>query len=344
MICDSRVVHDAHLDAREHDRGVPGFPGRGKMSRFNSIKSRLFLLLAAVLVPVLLVQAVIYQERFETRLSEAQLANMELARAIGKAFEQFVEDVFHQELVIGLALSASRRPSQEDVNTILERSALEHEGVLTFAWIDSTGRMIHSSRPGDRGLDVGDRQFFLEMRAGGEFHVSDLVLSDATGRAFFTISRSLRDGSGRLLGVVAAAVDPELLHDALGFERRIGGAVTLLDRTGRIVYRHPGEALSWEQRGLSTKIPPVIEAVKGREVSGLYSWGGERETRVYTLTPIDSIGWVAVASRSRQEVFGTIREQLLRHGLIFLTVIAGSMLFAFYMARTISSPVRRLRD
>jgi signal transduction histidine kinase/ActR/RegA family two-component response regulator len=304
----------------------------------------MFLLLAIVLVPVLLVQAVIYQDRFETRLNEEKMANMELSRAVGKAFEQFVEDVFHQQLVIGLALTASPRLSQKDVNTILERSALEHESVMSFAWVDTQGRMIHSSREGDRGIDVGDRSFFLEMRAGGEFHVSDLFPSDAAGKPFFTISRSIRDGTGRLLGVVAAAVDPDRLHTTLDFQRRIGGAVTLIDRNGRLVYRNPRIDLSWEQRDLGDVFPVVEEAIKGKEVSGITQSAIDQEARVYTLTPIDSVGWVAGASRPESEVVGVIRNQIIRHGLLFLAVVAASLLMAAVVGRTISNSVGRLRN
>jgi PAS domain S-box-containing protein len=316
----------------------------GFLSRFNTIRGRLFLLLAIVLVPALLVQYLIYKDRFEIRFSEELEANLEIARATGMAFQQFSEDVLHQELIIGLVLTASVRLAQEDIDTILEKSADEHPAVLSFAWIDSRGRIIHSSFKKDIGIDLSAQPFFQEMRGGADVHVSDLSLMRGSGRPFFTISRSFRDGTGNLLGVVTAIIEPDLLHTILAFERGGGGAVSLLDRTGRVAMRHPGIDLEWERRDRRDDLPDLIEALKGREVFGEVSVGLDRRARVYAFSPINSTGWVVAASRPEAEVVDVIKAMLLRDSVMFLAVVLLSLPVAAIVASTISSPVRRLRE
>jgi hypothetical protein len=71
------------------------------------IQSRLILLLLFILIPVLAIQAYIYYESYQARRAEALQSNLELARVLAKAFESFLQDILHQELAIGLAITSS---------------------------------------------------------------------------------------------------------------------------------------------------------------------------------------------------------------------------------------------
>jgi two-component system, sensor histidine kinase and response regulator len=315
--------------------------GRGLKSRFNTIRVRLFLLLAIVLVPALLVQMLIYRDRYETRRIEELRANMEIARSMCMAFEQFVEDLFHQELAMGLAI-ASGQLSRETIHTILSHNASEHPAILSFAWVDPQGRVVHSSFEGDEGLDLGSYQFFLEMHWGGSLHVSDLFLLPGSGKPAFTIGRSFRNEHGELNGVVVAVAEPDLLHTVLAFDRIGDGAVGLVDRTGRLVFRNPTLELSWEERDMSG-LPLIQDALRGREYSVERDIGFAGIPSVYAFTPIDSIGWFVGASRPESVVMALVQAGLIRHAGMFLAVMLFSIPLAALLAHSISSPVRRLR-
>jgi hypothetical protein len=71
------------------------------------IQSRLIILMIVVLLPILGIQALIYYDGFQTRKSEELKANLEMARAMGKAFEAFVQQILYQELAIGIAATGS---------------------------------------------------------------------------------------------------------------------------------------------------------------------------------------------------------------------------------------------
>jgi hypothetical protein len=93
---------------------------KGIWNRLNTIKNRLLLLVGVVLLPTLLIQAVIYKDRYELRRSDELQANMEVARGISMAFEAFVKDVLHQELLIGQAI-ASGKLFSEEIQIILKQ-------------------------------------------------------------------------------------------------------------------------------------------------------------------------------------------------------------------------------
>jgi PAS domain S-box-containing protein len=309
--------------------------------RFNSIRARLFLLIGIVLFPTILIQTVIYKDRYKLRQSDELQANMEVVRGFSMAFGEFVKDVLHQEIVIGLALASGHIP-KEGIQTLLELSAAEHQSILSYSWVDPNGSIIHSSFSGEVGVDFNSYHFFNELNAGGEAHVSDLFLLQESGSPVFTISRSLRDALGTNLGFVVAVVEPGLLDTSLAFKREGGGAVGLWDRNGRLVLRYPKLDFSWEERDLSG-LPFLQGALKGEEYTVEEAVGIDGVPRAYALTPIDTIGWFASASRPTAEIYSMVQGRLYRHAGMLLAAILISLPLAAYAAHTISSPVRRLR-
>jgi hypothetical protein len=77
----------------------------------QTIQMRLFLLLLVALLPILLIQAYLYYERLKTTRAEELQANLDLARAVGVAFNGLVQDILHTELAIGIAISCRMRPA-----------------------------------------------------------------------------------------------------------------------------------------------------------------------------------------------------------------------------------------
>jgi hypothetical protein len=204
--------------------------------------------------------------------------------------------------------------------------------------------VIHSSLAGDREVDLSGQPFFLEFQAGAAMHVSDLDRMQGTGIPYFTISRGVRDDAGALQGIVVAVVDPDLLSRVLAFDRPGQGALVLIDRNGRMAFRHPAHPMDWEERELSRMFPAVVDAIKGREVSGVEPQAVGGVARAYALSPIDSIGWVSGASRPRDEIVAAVVSQLIRHAGMFLMTVVLSVVLAGFVARSISVPVRRLRE
>ncbi len=69
----------------------------------RSIQSRLILLLLCILLPILVIQGFLHHQMFHHRRTQELQTNMEVARAVGRAFDAFVKDVLHTELAIGIA-------------------------------------------------------------------------------------------------------------------------------------------------------------------------------------------------------------------------------------------------
>jgi len=313
---------------------------RGKKG--ESIQSRLILLLLFILIPVLAIQAYIYYDSYQARRASELQANLEIARAVAKTFESFVQDVLHQELAIGLAITSAHPMTSGDVSRLLLTSR-DYHAIRDFTWMNPEGVAVYSSNPDMVGRNYGDRPYFLDVANGREWTVGELVLARTTGKPVFGISRGIRDGEGTLLGVVVAAVIPEKLDAVLGVERGKGGGFALVDHKGMLVYRHPAIHATWEERNWLKQYPAFEEVLKGKEVSKTVYAPYEGKDRLVSFLPVSSIGWAVTAGRTEEEVTGPILISLANSALLFLSVSLAAFFIALAVSRKITSPVKTLR-
>ena len=167
------------------------------------------MLLLFILIPVLAIQAYMYYDSYQDRRASELQANLEIARAVARTFESFVQDVLHHELVIGLAITSSQPMTSKDITRLLV-SSQDYVAVRDFTWMNPTGDAVYSGNPAVIGRNYSDRSYFREIVNGREWTVSELVISRATGKPVFGISRGIRDEKGTLLGVVVAMIIPDI--------------------------------------------------------------------------------------------------------------------------------------
>jgi PAS domain S-box-containing protein len=311
--------------------------------RGRSTGARLSLLALVILVPTLCIQGAISYEWFRSRRNLAIKADREIALAIGETFKGYLDGILHQELAIGLAFASPVPLPQEYLTRLLAQSVAEHNAVRDFSWIGADGRVRASSLPEVLGKDVNDRPYFREIQGGKAWTVSGLVVSKTTGKPVFMICRGVRDGENRLLGVVIAAIVPERLGRVLTLERHGQGAISIIDREGRVVYRHPEVEWTWESRGRLASHPALRDALAGRESTATLI-GIDGKDRLVSYTPIMPIGWAAAAGRPEAEIFRPAFSDLFRQAALFLAVVVAATGVAVLLTRRIVSPIQELRD
>ncbi len=315
-----------------------------KAFSFRGIRGKLLLLLLVVLLPILLIEAFVYYQRFETRKSEELRANLELARAVAKNFDIFVQDLVHTELVVGLALTASQQITESDRNRILDESQAENPAVRSIFWMNDQGLVIASSLRSYVGFNLSDRSFFQRVKEGQKWAVSELIVGRATNKPGFTVSRGIRNKEGELLGIVAAAIEPDRLDTVLGVERARDAGLSLIDNKGMHVYRHPVTEYSWEQRNWLNLYPIIQDSLEGREVTTIHTSKLTGKNRLVAFAPVSSIGWVAAASSAEDEVMKEITSTLLFQAGLGLLVMLAAFGAAVVLSRPISNSIIGLRN
>jgi len=313
-----------------------------KEKKGESIRSRLILLLLFILVPVLALQAYIYYDTYQSRRASELQANLEIARAVAKSFESYVQDIIHMELAIGLAITSSQPMRAGDIARLLE-AWRDYDAIRDFTWMNPEGVAIYSSNPAMVGNKYNDRGYFSEIANGREWTVGELVLAKTTGKPVFGISRGIRDVKGALLGVVVATVIPEQLDKRLAVERSKGSGLSLVDHKGMLVYRYPAIDVTWEERNWLKQYPEYEEVLKGKEIATTVYAPYEGKTRLVGFTPVSDIGWAATAGKREEDVTGPILSSIAYNAFLFLVVSFAAFFIALALSRRITRPVTALR-
>ncbi|MHC1744838.1 MAG: PAS domain-containing protein [Syntrophobacteraceae bacterium] len=306
------------------------------------IQSRIVVLILVMLIPILGIQALAYYYNYHMRKTEELKANLEVARAMGKAFDALVQDVLRQELSIGLALTSTVTLSDEDRTRILNGSRAGNPAIWELFWAWTDGVVTAATGPQFIGMKLDGRPYFQEILSGKDWVVSDLLLSKTTMRPSFTIARGIRNEIGQLLGIIIAAILPDQLDSALALYRPGDAGVSLVDNKGMLVYRFPKAEYTWEQRNLLKYYPEIAQALNGRDVAATVTSERTGLVRLVGFTPVASIGWVSVAARGMDEAMEPVTSALLWQAGCFLFAALFSVLLALWISRTIAGPMEKL--
>lgn len=306
----------------------------------RGVRSTQIALLLTVLVPMLMLQAAVYYSWFQTHRDAELESNLELARAVASTFEAHVQDVLHQELTIGLALTSHGNLPIEQ-GKILTESISQYPAIRSYNWLSPQGQILASTDSSIAGSNLSSRPYFLEIVRGREWVVSDMLPDLSSGDPIIAVARAARDENGALRGVVLATVDPALLGSAVVIQRTGKASFGLFDRQGMLVYRSP-ETPSWDERERIGHDPSVLKALAGEESTALVAGPGGKG-RFAARVPIPSIGWAAGASRSANEVMGPVATELATYAGLSLLVSLAATVAALAVGRRLTGPLDRLR-
>ncbi len=302
-------------------------------------------LLAAIALPVLLVQIVLGYLSFQAEKEKELRANLELAHSVAATLNIFVADVGRQDLTLGEAILPWLDSSLPQVTDILKEHDEEYQAVRAFSWIDANGIILASSLDRVVGLDVGYRDYFQQALAAPQWVVSDLILGGADDKPIFMVARSVRDRQGVLRGVMTASIDPEQIGPLVSVPRTRTGTITLFDRQGRLVYRSPAlkEPLTWERRATGWQNDMMKEAQAGREAVGVERLPYDGRERLAARVPIDN-GWVAGAARDMSEVVTAYLWRMLAILCLNGVAIGGSLAAVWAIRRRLGLGIVAVRE
>lgn len=322
---------------------ISGDPDDKKRFQRIGVQTSLIFLLLLVLVPVIAVQVVVRYREFRGERRQELQANLEIARAVAETLDALVDDVLHQELAIGMAITSLSQIPSERIHSILDASQAEYSAVSSISWVTPEGRTAASSLDSAVGLNIADRPYFQAIAGSRNWVVSDLVLARLSKVPVFTISRGIRDAKGTLLGIVVSVVEANRLGKILGVERGQGGAIAVVDREGQLVYRYPEVKLSWEKRNWLKQYPFLKQVLAGRELKITIDSDLDGQKRIIGMAPVPLLGWAVGAGRPEAKVMGPLISGFLFNLAVLFLVGSAALLAALGLSRTIAGPLQHLQ-
>jgi len=307
-----------------------------------SIQGLLVKRLLSVVAALLLVQAGLYYREFQKDRATSLQSSLEVSRGVAQLFASFVQDVRHDELVAGHALVYLRPFTRQQADDYLRQALGGRAEVRSALWADPQGRVQASSPSAPAGPSVLHTPGFREILAGKDWLITNLTRTPAPGTSTFSILQSIRDPSGRLLGVLVTSLDPDRMRPWLAVKRGPTGAIDVVDSSGWLVYRDPWPArIAYQERDW-TVYPNIREALAGEESSGEVFAAYSRESRYASTVPIPGIGWAAGGGFARAAVVAPLLHDVFRDLALLVVVALLAVGLALHTAGGITASLHRL--
>jgi len=205
----------------------------------NSLLGRLLLVVAVAVLPALAFQAYTEEQARHARQQLLEDDALRLVRLVAAEQQRIIEGAEQMLTVLGAAPSVrdSLPGLCKQYLTSLEQDAPRY-GALAVIGVD--GRPVCASIPYSADADLSDDAGFAKALRTGGFVVGDYALGRLSEQPALPFARPFRRSDGSAGGVIVA----ELSLAWLGEQLRIlplpnAASVTVADRSGRILARHP---------------------------------------------------------------------------------------------------------
>lgn len=305
------------------------------------LKKRLFFVATAALVPGL---AMLAFNELSYRAEREQEVHRQ-ARQAGQQAASEMERII--EGIDGLLTAVAAIPYVLNQDVAGCREALGAVGgsvnsVRTIFLIDLEGRIVCDSSGASEGIDMKDRSYFRDALTSAGPTVGEYTHSRLSNAPVLPISKRVTGPDGTVRGVLATGIRLDWLGDRLR-ERGLspGGALTIADRKGVILARHPES-----ERFVGTRIPDTfMHLVTAPEPGTLEVLSQDGEVRVVGYLPagLSPRGLYVSAGLSKEEAFRSVnRASLVGLALILLGALAAFAAAWFVGNAFIRRPLNRI--
>lgn len=313
------------------------------MNNIN-IKSKLLILILIILIPLTLLQLLRIKNSHDDRIESELRTNQDLAEATSTSFINYVENIWNQELAMGMSFADNPFPDVQTMEKYMKDIVDKEKTILRYSWIGSDGVVIASTNSKLRGESLKYREHFRRVLSGEEKIISNLQISLVEEIPILVIARGVyKDGD--LLGVIAGVVDIKVIEDRLPKER-IGKDNTygLIDKNGRIVYCSGHDEIPYNERRIDND-SPAWNALNGEVVKTYNNQSYiDRIPRMGIDYPIYEIGWTCFVGTSIDTVLSKHIQNTKRDITILGIVALGSVILAIIFGNAIIKPILALRN
>ncbi len=320
------------MNTRDPHTGLPVGPSP------NYLRFRRRLMLGLLAVALLAVIVVIVELRKSH--SEQELASEILTKNFAKVIQAQVSTDLH---TVDLSLqSIGKQIGQQQVSGPAEVKQLFNQRGLTEAsdnwllYMDASGNGIASSgQQAVAGVSFADRDYFAfhVKQQGKHLFVGGPTLSRDNSRKIFFMSRRVEDPQGRLVGVLAAAIDAR--HFASLFEHtRFNDDVTvsLTHRSGKVLARSPDFDNTF---GHDVTESALFQHIKAEDTGSYRAQGAiDNQSRFFTFRSLPDLPMVVSVGISSLDERNVINHNVLIGGIAVLMMVAIMLLLAYFALRS----------
>ncbi len=243
-----------------------------------------------------------------------------------------------QKLIVQFLLNKDDETRKKAFGTVVENIHHKLPGIFI---IDKTGEIIASTNEVDEGKIKSTESYFLNAQK--DLIVPEFYYDVATEQPTVLIATPIKDKNSMFLGVLVGKLDMQEISNLMAERSGLGksGESFLVNSSNLVItdfLKEPGAAL--KRIFFSPQIKSCLEGnskfttridYHGDEVYGYWHW--LPDTKLCMVTKID-----------RAEVLAPIQKTFII--LFIITILVGCVvgLFGYFVGRTITAPIRQLRE
>ena len=298
----------------------------------SGLRLRLQILVLLAVLPA--VGLILYTASDQRRVAsrEVQQNALRLAKVAAADHELLVDGARH--LLTALAQLPSIRGRDDRACTELLATLLkQYPRYANLGVIAPDGTTVCSGLPLSGPLNLADRGYFRIAVQRREFALGEYQIGRITGRASINFGYPVLE-NGQVRAVVFAALDLAWVNQlATTLPLPPGSAVTVVDRNGTILARHP-DSERWV--GKPAPETAIVQTMLSQREGTAESTGLDGITQLYGFTPLrsgpDAGGAYLSVGIPRAAAFSEanriLRRNLLGLGVVLVFVLGATWLFA----------------
>ncbi|MBI4322383.1 MAG: response regulator [Chloroflexi bacterium] len=247
----------------------------------GSLRLRLLLVVLLAVVPAIALMLYTGIEQRRQAAVDAEDRALQLARLGASSHESLIEG--SRQLLLAMAqLSEVRSHDATACSTLFANILKQYPRYVNLIAVDTNGDAFCSAVPRvGKPYNIADREWLRQTIQTREFVIGQYEIGQLTGKAEVHVAYPVLDASGRLQGVVSAGLDLEWLN-RLASEVHLpeGSALSIIDRKGTILARHP-EPEKWV--GYSLADSSLFRTISSSQGAAEIDTGGTKYLHATTL-------------------------------------------------------------
>ncbi len=215
---------------------------------FNKLQIRLLALVLLAVIPALGFTVVTGLEQRRQADEEARMDTLVMLRGIIHNQQEVISNT--RDLLITLSLIPQVRSGGASCPAFLAAQTLQRSTYASFAVVDPNGNVICASSPLKYPVNLAILPWITLANTTRGFVAGSYHVDEVSGRSIIPIVYPILDSGGRVETILVANIDLLWLnHQAATVELPQGGVLTIVDRFGTILVRHPASE-KWVGRQL----------------------------------------------------------------------------------------------
>lgn len=315
------------------------------LSPFDSLRRRLAILFAVVLLPPTALSLYFAWSAFELQSDKALLSVRQYAILVSAYERDYFRDI--QRLLTTLAAEPSiKQMKATECRDVLGRALEGFPEYVSISASEPGGTVICTTAATARRNNVADRTWFRDVLVNRSFTISDYTVSQNSGEPVIVAASPIRDAGNEILGVVHIDIDLDWLSL---FVRGAGlpaeGTLFLLDKNGTIL-ASPKYSFEPSEGGLPETA--TLRQVVQRKLIDFEAIGNDGQKRVYSSVDLPHGNVLVLFGLPSATTLGWIERDLVTRSLSLVAIWLAGVFAAgigtrLWVTRWISQLVRTAR-